>query len=83
MFGFGGGGRGRNERPTGMSVTLDLEVSLKDLYLGKDMDVVMTKQMVCSHCRGTGAEDPDDVGEPSLRLVETGVGTNVTGRKVP
>lgn len=42
-------------------MTLPVWVELKDLYLGREVKVVNRRQMLCSECRGTGAENPDDV----------------------
>ena len=38
-----------------------VKVSLEDLYSGKDMQVKYTRNTICPHCRGTGADDPSDV----------------------
>lgn len=45
----------------GADITLPLYVNLKDLYLGRDIRVVNRKQELCFECRGSGAENPDDV----------------------
>lgn len=42
-------------------MTIKLKVSLEDLYKGKDMQVKYTRKTICPHCRGSGAENPDDV----------------------
>merc|ERR1711991_138336 len=62
-FGFGqsGGKRGGGERKTGPSITMDLDVSLEDLYNGKDFEAQINKQVICGQCGGSGAENPDDV----------------------
>eukprot|EP01090_Pellita_catalonica_P019795 TRINITY_DN6837_c0_g1_i2.p1 TRINITY_DN6837_c0_g1~~TRINITY_DN6837_c0_g1_i2.p1 ORF type:complete len:370 (-),score=62.31 TRINITY_DN6837_c0_g1_i2:151-1260(-) len=61
-FGFGGGfGNRQPSEVVGESLTVDLQVTLKDLYVGKTVIVTHNKQVLCSVCRGTGAEDPDDV----------------------
>lgn len=36
-------------------------MSLKDIYNGKQMNIMLTKNTICSHCRGSGAEDPSDI----------------------
>jgi len=59
----GGGGERRGEMPKGPSITIDLEVSLEDLYNGKDIELLQRRQTLCPKCRGTGAKDPDDVKE--------------------
>jgi len=45
----------------GANVELDLDVSLRDLYEGRQYDIVYRKQTLCSVCRGTGAKNSDDV----------------------
>jgi DnaJ-class molecular chaperone len=42
-------------------MTIKLKVSLEDLYQGKDMQVKYTRNTICPHCRGSGADDPNDV----------------------
>lgn len=59
---FGGGGqRQQGGMPKGPDLEFPLVVTLKDLYLGKELKAAHRKQKLCSHCRGTGAENPDDV----------------------
>ncbi|KAI8904049.1 hypothetical protein EDD86DRAFT_242523 [Gorgonomyces haynaldii] len=55
---FGGFGfqHQRHERK-GPSVSLVLDVDLKDLYLGKTFEMEMNKQIICPVCRGSGAKD--------------------------
>jgi DnaJ-related protein SCJ1 len=63
-FGFGGGGgggRGQAEQKKGANIEIPLYVTLKDLYLGKEMKVANKKQTLCPKCRGTGAKKADDV----------------------
>eukprot|EP01113_Clastostelium_recurvatum_P020576 TRINITY_DN2434_c0_g1_i1.p1 TRINITY_DN2434_c0_g1~~TRINITY_DN2434_c0_g1_i1.p1 ORF type:complete len:388 (-),score=115.00 TRINITY_DN2434_c0_g1_i1:17-1135(-) len=63
-FGFGGGGGGggaQNMQNRGPEVEVDLEVTLKDIYLGRTLKVAHKKQQLCSHCRGTGAKKASDV----------------------
>jgi len=61
-FGFGGGGGDqRGQMKKGADLQVPLEVTLEDLYLGKTMRVAHKKQVLCNHCRGSGAEKPDDV----------------------
>jgi len=57
---FGGGRRGPQQKK-GPTLFLDLEVTLKDLYLGTKIEVETSKQVVCPSCRGSGARSPDDV----------------------
>jgi len=64
-FGFGGGFGGHNhqhaEQRKGPNIEIPLEVTLKDLYLGKTFTVAHKKQVLCPKCRGTGAKDAQDV----------------------
>ncbi|RUS30153.1 hypothetical protein BC938DRAFT_479787 [Jimgerdemannia flammicorona] len=60
---FGGGGhfqKNQQERK-GPDLLVDLDVTLEELYLGTDIDVDVSKQVYCDHCRGTGAKNPEDV----------------------
>jgi len=63
FFGGGGGRRqgGRAEMKKGQPITIQLECTLEDLYNGRELEVLQKRQILCSHCRGTGAEDPNDV----------------------
>eukprot|EP01114_Cavostelium_apophysatum_P009705 TRINITY_DN2294_c0_g1_i1.p1 TRINITY_DN2294_c0_g1~~TRINITY_DN2294_c0_g1_i1.p1 ORF type:complete len:372 (+),score=70.59 TRINITY_DN2294_c0_g1_i1:158-1273(+) len=64
QFGFGGGGGGhahQHEQKKAPSVEIPLEVTLKDLYLGKTFKIGHKKQILCPKCRGTGAKDANDV----------------------
>lgn len=45
----------------GPDVEIELEVTLKDLYLGRVLDVAHRKQTLCHKCRGTGAKKASDV----------------------
>jgi len=61
-FGFGGGQHQQHaEQRKGPNVEIPLEVTLKELYLGAEINVGHKKQVLCHKCRGTGAKDPDDV----------------------
>jgi len=63
MFGGGGGGqkKRKDELPKGNPLRIKLQVTLEDLYNGKDFEVLQRRQVLCPHCRGTGAENSDDV----------------------
>lgn len=65
QFGFGGGGGGghggHGDKRKGPNVVIPLEVELRDIYLGKEFQILHKKQTLCPKCRGTGAKDPDDV----------------------
>lgn len=55
-FGFGGnsGSRGRTAR--GADISIDINVSFSDAIFGVKRTVLVTKNNVCSHCDGSGAE---------------------------
>ena len=40
---------------------IPLLVDLKDLFLGKVVEVEVDKQFICSHCDGSGAKSANDV----------------------
>jgi len=40
---------------------IKLPVTLKDIYTGKEKEIFMTKKVICNHCRGSGADSPEDV----------------------
>lgn len=61
LFNFGRN-RNRGERK-GQDLSFKLYVDLADLYNGSDVQLFLTKRTTCPHCRGTGADDPDDVKE--------------------
>lgn len=54
FFGFGGGGQrgGEKRKPT---ITMPVEATLQEVYMGGTRAVRMRKQILCSACRGTGA----------------------------
>eukprot|EP01087_Luapelamoeba_hula_P005640 TRINITY_DN1568_c0_g1_i1.p1 TRINITY_DN1568_c0_g1~~TRINITY_DN1568_c0_g1_i1.p1 ORF type:complete len:404 (+),score=64.33 TRINITY_DN1568_c0_g1_i1:91-1302(+) len=59
---FGGGHQqGQREPERGTDLTVELDVTLKDLFVGRELIVTTKKQILCPHCRGTGAKNPDDV----------------------
>ncbi len=49
------------EERKGPSFTIDLDATLEDLYNGRTLTVTHKKQILCPVCRGTGAQNPDDV----------------------
>eukprot|EP00162_Nutomonas_longa_P011572 comp20621_c0_seq1/m.42034 comp20621_c0_seq1/g.42034 ORF comp20621_c0_seq1/g.42034 comp20621_c0_seq1/m.42034 type:complete len:360 (-) comp20621_c0_seq1:42-1121(-) len=58
---FGGGGGGHQGPKKAPDLVIKLPVTLKDLYLGRDMEVSIKKQILCPKCRGSGAEKASDV----------------------
>jgi len=62
MFNGGGSQRKRkDELPKANPIKIKLSVTLEDLYNGKDLEILQRRQILCPHCRGTGAENVDDV----------------------
>lgn len=61
--GFGGGRRGgrRQQRRKGPELNTKIRLTLEELYTGKEIPFLMSKTVVCDHCRGSGAEDPEDI----------------------
>ena len=39
----------------GPELKIKVFLELKDFYLGKELDVMVEKQISCPHCHGTGA----------------------------
>jgi DnaJ-related protein SCJ1 len=58
---FFGGGGGRQQQKKAPNVVMDLQVTLKELYVGHTVHIELSKQVVCSKCRGSGAKSPDHV----------------------
>ncbi|CAG8612000.1 7087_t:CDS:2 [Funneliformis mosseae] len=61
---FGGTGHfGHHQQSErqGPNITMELEVELKELYLGAQIEVDVSKQVICEHCGGSGAKKADDV----------------------
>jgi len=63
MFGMGGGRREqassgpKKVKPTGV----ELELSLEDLYNGKEATVKVERRRICAACKGVGGTDPKAV----------------------
>jgi DnaJ family protein A protein 2 len=57
--GFGGpGGPGGPRRPRkGQNEEQKYQVTLEELYKGKTVKFASTKDVICSHCKGTGGKD--------------------------
>jgi len=53
--------RDHNEMPKGPSITVDVQVTMEDIYNGKELEILQRRQTLCPKCRGTGAKDPNDV----------------------
>jgi len=54
-------GSSQMQQNKGPDLEIELEVTLKDLYLGRVIDVAHRKQSLCHKCRGTGAKKASDV----------------------
>lgn len=55
-----GGGRMRKENKN-EDQRIKLKVTLNDLYNGKEYNYKYTRNIICPHCRGTGANSEDDI----------------------
>ena len=53
MF-FGGGQQGRRKGP---DASVDMEITLEDLYNGAQRQARISRNVICPKCRGTGAKD--------------------------
>ncbi|KNE70015.1 chaperone DnaJ [Allomyces macrogynus ATCC 38327] len=49
----------------GPDMVVPLTVTLDELYLGTQIDVDISKQTICPHCRGSGARSSGDIGQCS------------------
>lgn len=58
MGGPGGppGGPGRRSKPRTKDAELEVEVTLEDLFKGKVIKTTSTRDIICSHCKGSGAK---------------------------
>lgn len=62
IFGnFFGGGRRRQRDNRDEDLRVKIRASLKDLYIGKEYEFTYTRNAMCPHCRGSGADSLDDV----------------------
>jgi DnaJ-related protein SCJ1 len=52
------GHQGRNKGP---NTSLDLEVTLEELYNGADIELDISKQVICDHCFGSGAHTSESI----------------------
>jgi DnaJ-class molecular chaperone len=58
---FFGGGRQRETDSRGPDITINLPVTLEDIYTGNMLEIGIKNMVLCPRCRGSGAEDDDDV----------------------
>lgn len=62
MFGFGGPKRKKDVK-RGKDIEVDFEISLEDVLRGKEKEIFLHKQIVCSRCFGVGAEPNTTIKE--------------------
>ena len=62
MFGFGGRSR-KKDVNRGRDMEVELNLDLKEILVGKEREIVLERQVVCSRCNGTGAEPGSKVKE--------------------
>lgn len=55
------GGNTRQGKQKVQPLQMKVEVSLEDLYNGKRFEAQYERTVVCSHCEGSGAENPNDL----------------------
>eukprot|EP00842_Homolaphlyctis_polyrhiza_P006610 jgi/Hompol1/6950/HPOL_005131-RA len=58
--GGGGGGFGQRER-RGPSVSMYVDVTLEELFVGTELEVEINKQIICPVCRGSGAKSSEHI----------------------
>lgn len=86
FFGGGGNRAKKGELQKGAAQFVELQASLEDLYNGRDFEILQKRQILCPHCRGTGADDPNDVqtctacGGSGHRIVEQKIGPGFVQR---
>ena len=79
MFGFGGGGQNQEARTP--DVTLPLQVTLKDLYLGRVTEVHYVRHVLCErHADCTTTNGCGDCSGPGMRVVTRQLGPGFVQR---
>ncbi|KAI7898529.1 uncharacterized protein BX663DRAFT_524452 [Cokeromyces recurvatus] len=61
FFGGGGGHRHHQQEKRGPDVTVPLQVTLEDIYRGVEIEIDISKQVLCEYCHGSGARQPEDI----------------------
>lgn len=62
MFGMGGRrGGGGNEPKKVKPIGQVVDVSLEDIYNGKELEVTIERHRICVKCNGVGGSDPSAV----------------------
>jgi molecular chaperone DnaJ len=60
--GFGGGGRSSGQRVNkGADLRVKVKLNLSEIASGVEKKIKVKKYVACSHCGGSGAEDPNSV----------------------
>eukprot|EP00461_Guttulinopsis_vulgaris_P000546 UN00546 len=49
------------EAQRGPDIHITIPVTLEDLYIGRNFEMQVEQKVLCSHCRGTGADSDDHV----------------------
>lgn len=57
----GGGRRGSNRKKRGSDIQVDIDISFKESIFGLDKEIQLTKDSLCSHCKGSRAEPGTDM----------------------
>lgn len=60
---FNQGQQFQQEEQKGDPIPLTIKISLEDVYSGKELSFSIVKKSICSHCRGSGADNPEDVAK--------------------
>jgi DnaJ family protein A protein 2 len=61
MFGMGGRGGGAPQQAKVKPIAVPLDVTLEDLYNGKEASVTFERHRKCNKCNGVGGSDPSAV----------------------
>jgi len=77
FFGGGGSGRGQGPRKT-KDLVHRVHVTLEDLYRGKTTKLALTRNVICSKCKGKGGKD----GAVRTCVTCSGRGVKVTLRQM-
>jgi molecular chaperone DnaJ len=75
--GFGGGGRRQQAQFRGSDLRLKVRLSIQEIATGVTKKFKVKKDICCSHCHGTGAED-GSIGETCSTCHGTGYITHTT-----
>mmetsp|Transcript_9453 Transcript_9453/g.14173 ORF Transcript_9453/g.14173 Transcript_9453/m.14173 type:complete len:379 (-) Transcript_9453:195-1331(-) len=73
FFGGGFGRQRKEEQKRGPDVTLDVQVTLKDLYLGRMVSVLHKKQTLCLNYEDCRSDDRSCIG-PGMKMITRQLG---------